>query len=224
MRFTRIGVGLTATALAVSLGASACSSSKANPAPKAAPKASQNDINPVDRAKLKQGGTLTWPMDQFSTQWNYNEVDGPETSTNDVILSLMPSPFHFTAGGTAFADTDYLAGEPTVATVGGKQTVTYELNQKAKWSDGTPITEADYAAQWKALNGTDSKFDVASTTGYAQISNVAQGKDPYEVVVTFSQNFADWKSLFSPLYPASANATPDAFNKGWLNKIPITAG
>jgi len=224
MRSTRIGVGLTATVLAVALGASACSSSKSTSTPKAAPKSSVNDINPVDRSKLKQGGTLTWPIDQFSTQWNYNELDGPEVSTFDIISALLPGPFHFDAGGTASADTDYLAGEPTVTTVGGKQTVTYELNQKAKWSDGTPITEADYAAQWKALNGTNAAFDVASTTGYSQISNVAAGKDQYEVVMTYSSNFADWKSLFSPLYPASANATPAAFNTGWINKIPITAG
>jgi peptide/nickel transport system substrate-binding protein len=225
MRSTRIGVGLTAAALAVALGAGACSSSKSNTStPKSVPKATVNDINPVDRSKLKQGGTLTWPIDQFSTQWNYNEADGPEASTAAVVQALLPSPFHFDAGGTASANTDYLAGEPTVATVGGKQTVTYELNQKAKWSDGTPITEADYAAEWKALNGTNSQFNVASTTGYSQISNVAAGKSQYEVVVTFSSNFADWKSLFSPLYPASANATPAAFNTGWINKIPITAG
>jgi peptide/nickel transport system substrate-binding protein len=220
----RIGVGLTAAALAVALGASACSSSKPTAAPKSAPKASINDINPVDRAKLKQGGTLKWPIDQYSTQWNYNEVDGPDVATADVMLSMLPVPFHFDAGGAAIADTDYLAGAPALSTVGGKQTVTYELNPMAKWSDGTPITEADYAAQWKALNGTDGKYQVASTTGYALISGVAQGKDKFEVVVTFSSNFADWKSLFSPLYPASTNATPDAFNKGWVNKIPITAG
>src|SRR5438132_13895155 len=94
MRSTRIGVGLTATVLAVALGASACSSSKSTSTPKAAPKSSVNDINPVDRSKLKQGGTLTWPIDQFSTQWNYNEVDGPEVSTADVVGALLPSPFH----------------------------------------------------------------------------------------------------------------------------------
>jgi glutathione transport system substrate-binding protein len=224
MRSTRIGVGLTAAALAVALGASACSSSKSSPAPKAAPKATVNDINPVPRSQLKQGGTLTWPMDQFSTQWNYNEADGPETSTADVVGAILPVLFHFDAGGTPSADTDYLTGEPTVTAVGGKQTVTYELNPKAKWSDGTPITEADFAAQWKALNGTNSAYNVASSTGYSQISNVAAGKSPQEVVVTYSTNFADWKSLFYPLYPASTNSTPDAFNKGWLNKIPVTAG
>jgi len=226
MRSTRIGVGLTAAALAVALGASACSSSKSSPsaAKKAAPKSTVNDVNPVPRSQLKQGGTLTWPIDQFSTQWNYNEADGPETSTAAVVQAVLPSFFHFDAGGTPSADLDYLTGEPTVATVGGKQTVTYELNPKAKWSDGTAISEADFAAQWKALNGTNSAFNVASTTGYQQISSVAAGKSPQEVVVTFSANFADWRSLFAPLYPASTNATPDAFNKGWLNKIPVTAG
>lgn len=223
MRSTRIGVGLTATAVAVALGASACSSSKSS-TPKAAPKASVNDVNPVPRSQLKQGGTLIWPMDQFSTQWNQNEVDGPETSTNDVIGSMMPILFHFAAGGSPYANLDYLAGEPTVSTAGGKQTVTYQLNPKAKWSTGTPISAADFAAQWKAMNGTNSAYNTATTTGYQQVSNVVQGKSPQEVVVTFSSNYADWKSLFWPLYPASTNSTPDGFNKGWLNKIPVTAG
>src|SRR5436305_447442 len=149
MRSTRIGVGLTAAALAVALGASVCSSSKSSSAPKAVPKATVNDINAVPRSELKQGGTLTWPMDQFSTQWNYNEADGPETSTAAVVQALLPSFFHFDAGGTPSANLDYLTGEPTVTTVGGKQTVTYELNPKAKWSDGTQLSEADFAAQWK---------------------------------------------------------------------------
>ena len=51
-----------------------------------------------------------------------------------------------------------------------------------------------------------------------------RGRDDYEVVVTFARPFGDWKSLFSPLLPASTNGTPEAFNTAWLNKIPVTAG
>ena len=42
---------------------------------------------------LKQGGTLIWGIDQYSTQWNYNQVDGPESSTANVMNALMPQPF-----------------------------------------------------------------------------------------------------------------------------------
>jgi peptide/nickel transport system substrate-binding protein len=37
----------------------------------------QIDINEQPLDKLKQGGTVRWAVDQFSTQWNYNQLNGP---------------------------------------------------------------------------------------------------------------------------------------------------
>jgi peptide/nickel transport system substrate-binding protein len=42
--------------------------------------------------------------------------------------------------------------------------------------------------------------------------------------VTFAKAYADWKALFSGLYPASVNATPDAFNNSLKEDIKVTAG
>ena len=42
----------------------------------------QIDINETPLDKVKQGGTLRWAVDQFSTQWNYNQLNGPESSTS----------------------------------------------------------------------------------------------------------------------------------------------
>src|SRR6266550_2099421 len=67
------------------------------------------------------------------------------------------------------------------------QVVTYKLNPKAVWSDGTPITEADFEAQWKANNGTDPAYRNSSSSGYEQIESVTKGADEREVVVTFKQ-------------------------------------
>jgi peptide/nickel transport system substrate-binding protein len=106
----------------------------------------------------------------------------------------------------------------------GQQVVTYEINPKAKWSNGTAISYKDFVAQWTALNGKNSKYKISSSTGYELISTVAKGKNDQEVVVTFSSPFGDWKSLFSPLYPASVTGTPEGFNSGYLGKIPVTAG
>ncbi|GAA3312362.1 hypothetical protein [Nonomuraea dietziae] len=53
----------------------------------------------------------------------------------------------------------------------------------------------DYAAQWKALNGANPDFRVASTTGYQDIESVAKGKDDYEVVITFKNDFGDWPAV-----------------------------
>ena len=88
------------------------------------------------------------------------------------------------------------------------QTIEYKINPKAKWSDGKPITAADFIAQWKALNGTNGKFDPPSTSGYDQIADVKQGTDQYDVITTYSKTYAEWQGLFSPLYPAATNSTP----------------
>jgi peptide/nickel transport system substrate-binding protein len=43
------------------------------------------------------------------------------------------------------------------------------------------------------------------------------------VKVTFGKPYADWQRLFRTLLPADGINTPDKFNKGWVEKIPITA-
>ncbi|HEY2703576.1 MAG TPA: ABC transporter family substrate-binding protein, partial [Candidatus Dormibacteraeota bacterium] len=105
-----------------------------------------------------------------------------------------------------------------------KQVITYRINPKAVWYDGTPITVADFAAQWKALRGTDTAYKVASTQGYDKVESVVQGKDDHEVVVTFAKPYVDWRGLFSFLYPASTNSNPSVFNDGWKGRPLTTAG
>jgi peptide/nickel transport system substrate-binding protein len=183
----------------------------------------QIDINEQPLDKVKQGGTVRWAVDQFSTQWNYNQVNGPEASTAQVLYGTMPYVFIADKTATVNPNPDYLTSAKAENT-GGKQIVTLELNPKAKWSDGTPITEKDYETQWKALQGKNSAYQIASSTGYDQIESVKQGKDQNEVIATFSKPFADWKALWSPLYPAKYQDSVDHFNKGYLNKIPVTGG
>ena len=180
------------------------------------------DINATPYDQVKDGGTFTQAIDQMSTQWNYNQLNGPEASTNAVTSPLMPTTYLGKADGTIVNDPDYVTSWKLVTAP--KQVVTYELNPKAKWSNGTSITAADFIAQYKALNGKTKGYDVASTTGYDRIGTVAQGKTKFEVVVTFAKPYSDWTTLFSPLYPAATNSTPAAFNKSYLNKIPVTAG
>jgi peptide/nickel transport system substrate-binding protein len=238
------GVALVSAALMATLGVAACSSSSGGGgggtgtgtgtggAPAPAPSTNSSggtsglvaqDINPQPVSALKQGGTLIWGIDQYSTQWNYNQVDGPESSTSNVMNSLMPQPFVSDAKAVVTPDPDYVTSAQV--TSDKPQTVEIKLNPKAVWSDGKPITEADYAAQWKALNGKTKAYQIASSTGYDQISSVTQGKGgKFDVIVKFATPFTDWKSLFSPLYPAAYNSDPTKFNKGYLNAIPVTAG
>ena len=69
---------------------------------------------------------------------------------------------------------DFLASEPKLTTE-PKQVVTYKINPKAIWYDGTPITWQDFDWQWKALNGTSKAYQIASANGYEDIENVQRG-------------------------------------------------
>ncbi|MEV8095031.1 ABC transporter family substrate-binding protein [Kitasatospora sp. NPDC085879] len=233
MKQNRIPVALVASIAAASLSLTACSSSgksddKAAPPKADAPKMTQRAINEKPRTDLKQGGSLNWAIDQLSSQWNPLEADGNETSTTDVVKAVMPTFWRSDAGGAQTVNKDYLVDAKS-ETKDGKQVVTWTLNPKAKWSDGTPITWKDIEANWKSQNGSNTAFKATSTTGFDQIESIVKGADDYQAIATFKTPFSEWQALFNnaanaPLFPASQISTPELFNTSYVDKIPVTAG
>src|SRR4051794_13589507 len=153
-----------------------------------------NDINPTDRAQMADGGKLTWPIDTFPTNFNLHELDGALADGASIMGALMPGMFNFDAEAGPVVNSDYAASAVLTATE-PKQVVTDKLNPKATWDDGTPITVADFEAQWKALSGKDDRFRIASSNGYEKIESVAKGADDKEIVVTYASPFVDWQGL-----------------------------
>jgi peptide/nickel transport system substrate-binding protein len=217
---------LAATAALTLIGSAACSGSSGDSTKQAAPppKADQNQMNPTPRDQVKDGGTFTWPISEFPANFNYNELDGALDDGAKVINAILPQFYTFEADATPVWNKNYLASEPVLKT-DPKEVVTFDLNPKATWGDGTPMTWQDVYWQWKALNGTNKAYNIVAANGYEDIESVVQGKDDHEAIVTFKTKFADWKSLFYPLYPASTNKDPKVFNEGWV-KAPLatTAG
>jgi len=187
------------------------------------PSATGNQINPMPRDKVQDGGKLVWPIDNMPPQFNYNQLDGTDENTAFVLGALMPGMFQTDPSGTPQWDPNYLASEPVV-TRDPKQIITYEINPKAVWSDGTPITWTDFYWQWKASSGTDKAYQISAAQGYEDIESVAKGKDDREVIVTFKHHYADWQAIFGPLYSASTNKSPTIFNEGWKTTLLQTAG
>ena len=112
-------------------------------------------------------------------------------------VGTMPRAFDAvnTDGAYEYEPSNILAGEPTLET-DPKQVVTYEIAEEAVWNDGEPVTSSDFKYTWdQVVNGTD----IYDTTGYASIESV-DDSDPKVAVVTFSEVFADWKSLFGGGY------------------------
>lgn len=181
-----------------------------------------NDINPVAAGSLVKGGTLNWPIGVFPSNYNGNESSGAGGDEASILSALMPSMFSFDSSGRPVLNHYYLTSATITSTK--PMVVTYDINPKASWNDGTPIEASDFQAQWQALNGGNADYNASTHAGYNDVSSVTQGTDPRQVVVTFDRPFADWRGLFTPLYPASLNSSPATFNQGWLTGTVTSAG
>ena len=212
--------------LLVCLGSAACGRNATEEGGQGAsgpPPAQENQINATPRDQVQDGGRLVWPIASMPVTWNYGHIDGSDHDHSFSKLSMMPRIFLVDARGTPVWNPDYLASEPTVVTE-PQQVVTYNINPEAAWYDGTPITWEDFYWQWRALNGSTPGYRIASSTGYADIESVERGRDDREVVVTFTNPYADWQAVFYGLYPASTNRSPEIFNEGWRDGPLTTAG
>ena len=101
-----------------------------------------------------------------------------------MFAPLLPTTFDNDAVGKPIWSRDYLASGETDH---GSQTgCDGEINPKAARHDGTLITWEDFFWQWKASNGSDKAYQIASANGYEDIESVQSGDDR-EVIVTFAQ-------------------------------------
>ncbi|MEV5958678.1 ABC transporter family substrate-binding protein [Streptomyces sp. NPDC051987] len=180
------------------------------------------DIVPVARNAVAEGGTLKMAVDAVPETLNTFQADA-DAGTTRVAQAVLPSMFTIDATGKPVRNPDYLESAKVIETE-PRQVVLYRLNQQAVWSDGREIGAADFAAQWRALSGKDAAYWTARNAGYDRIAQIERGANDLEVRVTFERPYADWRSLFSPLYPKDVMGTPDAFNDGARRKLTVTAG
>lgn len=180
------------------------------------------DIASAARAQVAEGGTVNWAIDAMPATLNAFQADA-DSATTRITGALLPTLFPLDAKGRPQLNPDYLESAKVVETE-PKQVVLYRLNQQAVWSDGREIGAPDFVAQWRALSGKDSAFWTARNAGYERIDKIERGADDLEVKVTFAKPYADWRSLFSPLYPKQVTGSPDAFNDGARATLKATAG
>ncbi|WAL97648.1 ABC transporter family substrate-binding protein [Streptomyces sp. Je 1-369] len=180
------------------------------------------DVAPAARDMVADGGTMNWAVDELPETFNSFQADADE-ATARVAGAVLPSLFRIDAQGRAQRNADFLESAEVVERE-PQQVVLYKLNQQAVWSDGREIGADDFAAQWRALSGRDSAYWTARNAGYDRIAKIERGANNLEVRVTFAKPYADWRSLFSPLYPKQIMGTPDSFNDGARRKLKVTAG
>ena len=173
------------------------------------------DYNPQPRENLKEGGEVVFPITEITPQMNPNHGDG-SVDTTTLWTWYNPQTILMTPDGEASANPNYLTGWEAEEK-DGKTVLTFTINPKAKFNDGTPFTWESYKVTWEALNGTNEEYSPSSTDGYSLIESVEQGEDEYQAVVTFKQVYPWWKGLFwNPMHP-NVNS-PEVFNTGYLEQ------
>ncbi|MFE5910826.1 ABC transporter family substrate-binding protein [Streptomyces wedmorensis] len=208
---------LTSAVLAVTVLAGCSSGDEADGGPVAA-----QDNAPAARDEVADGGTVRWAIDALPTTLNTFQADA-DGATSRIAAAVLPSLYTLDARGRPQRNADYLESAKIVETE-PKQVVLYKLNQQAVWSDGREIGAPDFVAQWRALSGRDTAYWTARNSGYERIEKIERGKNDLEVRVTFAKPYADWQSLFTPLYPKQVMGSPNSFNDGARTTLKATAG
>ncbi|MGH3721399.1 MAG: ABC transporter family substrate-binding protein [Pseudonocardiaceae bacterium] len=176
--------------------------------------AEQVQYNPQPYDNLKDGGTLTTPLPEISTQWN--PFQGDTTQYSQTLWSWYnPVLITFSADGKPTFNPDYLT-DVKIDTVNGNTRITYTINPKATYNDGSPIDWTAFHATWKADNAHDKAYIVSSSDGYDRIASVDKGVDDRQAIVTFNGVDVWWQALFGDLLNPKA-LDPQVFNKGYLD-------
>jgi peptide/nickel transport system substrate-binding protein len=174
-------------AFAVAVGAAAClgGSSSTTPGTSKSPSTSAGHT----------GGTLVVGAEQEPDCADWISVcAGAIWGNYTMAVTTLPTAFDTRKvdGTWKLVPSNVLAGEPTVEQHGGEQVITYKINPKAVWSDGTPITSDDF--KYTALQIRDGK-GIFDKTGYDLIKSVAT-PDKRTAVVTLESSYGPWRQLF----------------------------
>jgi peptide/nickel transport system substrate-binding protein len=143
----------------------------------------------------RQGGDLVFGAEQEldCADW-INSCAGAAWGAYAFSSVTMPRPFDPTTA-PGYKANSLVSSEPKLE-AGPPQKVTYNINPKAVWSDGQPITSHDFKYTWQQIvTGTD----IYDTTGYIDIADVSDA-DPHTAVVTFKKDYAAWRDLFGGFY------------------------
>lgn len=190
MRRQRRGVQLLALVFCFGLLAAACGSDK-----KTSGNAASGSSSSSSSAAVPKGGTLTIGAEQEPdcADW-VGTCGGSSWGFWMMQVQTMPRAFDVlkdSSGTYSYKPSIVLKGEPTLET-SPKQKVTYQISDQAVWNDSKPITSTDFKYTWdQVANGTA----IYDRTGYKDIESV-DDSNPKVAVVTYKNNYADWKALF----------------------------
>ena len=178
-------------------------------------------FNPKDRSELKEGGELRLAFSGIPENFNPFNTNG-YTSGSIAIQAAMNSAY---AGGYKYdytgkpsLNTDYIT-EYKAETKNGVQTVTFKINPKAKFNDGTPIDIESVRAAHKIFTAPAGEYQVTDAPMWKQVKSVEEDGDKFSVKVTMEKPYypIDGGFIISTfIHPALVDKK--LFNDGLINK------
>ena len=178
-------------------------------------------FNPKDRSELKEGGELRLAFSGIPENFNPFNTNG-YTSGSIAIQAAMNSAY---AGGYKYdytgkpsLNTDYIT-EYKAETKNGVQTVTFKINPKAKFNDGTPIDIESVRAAHKIFTAPAGEYQVTDAPMWKQVKSVEEDGDKFSVKVTMEKPYYPIDGGFiitTFIHPALVDKK--LFNDGLINK------
>ena len=178
-------------------------------------------FNPKDRSELKEGGELRLAFTGIPENFNPFNTNG-YTSGSITIQAAMNSAY---AGGYKYdytgkpsLNTDYIT-EYKAETKNGVQTVTFKINPKAKFNDGTPIDIESVRAAHKIFTAPAGEYQVTDAPMWKQVKSVEEDGDKFSVKVTMEKPYYPIDGGFiiaTFIHPALVDKK--LFNDGFINK------
>jgi peptide/nickel transport system substrate-binding protein len=170
------------------------------------------------KVEIREGGTVQVTAVSEPSGFNPHTSKDESVALQAVAVTVYPSVFRIHPDFSVQLDQTFMVSAELTSQ--DPQTITYRIQPEASWSDGTPITAADFTYLWENSKGTNPRIDVAAAVGYDRIKQVTGSADGKTVTIVFDQRFAEWKSLFANLLPAHyVDRQPGGWNRG-LDKHP----
>ncbi|ORM24033.1 ABC transporter substrate-binding protein [Williamsia sp. 1135] len=143
--------------------------------------------------------TINYVVDGTVTTYNTETLSGSTGGAGMALSRVLPGFSYLGPDGRVIADTDIgaTAVEPAES---GALTIRYDINPRAVYSDGVPLTCDALVLAWAAHSGRFEGFDVISTAGYRDVERVDCRPGAKTATVTFKRgrSYRDWRALFGP--------------------------
>jgi peptide/nickel transport system substrate-binding protein len=164
-------------------------------------------------------GTVVIGNDQEPAILNTLLTAGNSYTTSEAINPVL-------TGGSIFDNhanlVPYLFASKARILKNDPLTVTATFKKTAVWSDGVPITGADFVFTWKTI--MNPNYDITDRTGWQDIASIKASGKTFVVTWKKGKPYANWDVLVgSTVLPQHVVQGKD-FNHIWDNSVNIASG